>query len=282
MHSWPSGLLAYSHHGSHSSSAARMHSALTRMHVHPVRILFGIHHMIIITSPSLLSSQAHQNTLRPILHMPPQQHATTSVPPHLQVYASYNYRRDLTTVAKLPGMLSRARSLSREEAESQEADVGKADVGVGVHPPTMRQAIAWELAMRNIRQSEVRHVPMYVQHVVIATKHSMWLNRRNKLSVRITRKRYQNKDNVCMCNNWHSESLSMYIYGLQSNGCMIWKLFLHAHKVAVSLQRDHACTCASCKMCPQEGNALISTILFLLPCGKTSPLQCHAHKTQIQ
>ena len=60
-------------------------------------------------------------------------------------------------MAKLPGMLSRARSLSREEAESQEADVGKADLGVGVHPPTMRQAIAWELAMRNIRQSEVRH-----------------------------------------------------------------------------------------------------------------------------
>ena len=75
---------------------------------------------------------------------------------HLQVYASYNYRRDLTTVVKVPGMLSRARSLSREEAETQEADVGKADVGVSVHPPTMRQAIAWELAMRNIRQSEVR------------------------------------------------------------------------------------------------------------------------------
>lgn len=77
--------------------------------------------------------------------------------PKPQVYASYNYRRDLTTVVKLPGMLSRARSLSREEAASQEADVGKADVGVGLHPPTMRQAIAWELAMRNIRQSEVRH-----------------------------------------------------------------------------------------------------------------------------
>ena len=75
---------------------------------------------------------------------------------HLQVYASYNFRRDLTMAVKLPGMLSRARSLSREEAETQEADVGKADVGVSVHPPTMRQAVAWELAMRNIRQSEVR------------------------------------------------------------------------------------------------------------------------------
>ena len=76
----------------------------------------------------------------------------------LQVYASYNYRRDLTKVVKVPGMLSRARSLSRKEAEAQEADVGKADVGVSLHPPTMRQAIAWELAMRNIRQSEVRHI----------------------------------------------------------------------------------------------------------------------------
>lgn len=64
-------------------------------------------------------------------------------------------------MAKLPGMLSRARSLSREEAESQEADVGKADVGVALHPPTMRQTIAWELAMRNIRQSEVRHIHIH-------------------------------------------------------------------------------------------------------------------------
>ena len=62
----------------------------------------------------------------------------------------------MTKVVKVPGMLSRARSLSREEAETQEADVGKADVGVSLHPPTIRQAIAWELAMRNIRQSEVR------------------------------------------------------------------------------------------------------------------------------
>lgn len=52
-------------------------------------------------------------------------------------------------------MLSRARSLSRDEAETQEADVGKSDAGVSVHPPVMRQAVAWELAMRNIRQSEV-------------------------------------------------------------------------------------------------------------------------------
>ena len=97
------------------------------------------------------------------VHSSQQQHAATVGLPRLQVYASYNYRRDLTTVAKLPGMLSRARSLSREEAESQEADVGKADLGVGVHPPTMRQAIAWELAMRNIRQSEVRHMHMHMQ-----------------------------------------------------------------------------------------------------------------------
>lgn len=73
----------------------------------------------------------------------------------MQVYASYNYRRDLTGVVKVPGMLSRARSLSRDEAETQEADVGKSDAGVSVHPPVMRQAVAWELAMRNIRQSEV-------------------------------------------------------------------------------------------------------------------------------
>ena len=73
----------------------------------------------------------------------------------MQVYASYNYRRDLTSVVKSPGRLSRPRSLTLAEAEEQEADVGKGDAGVSLHPPTMRQAIGWELAMRNIRQNEV-------------------------------------------------------------------------------------------------------------------------------
>ena len=55
-------------------------------------------------------------------------------------------------------MLSRARSLTLHEAEEQEADVGKGDAGVSLHPPTMRQAIGWELAMRNIRQNEVHYL----------------------------------------------------------------------------------------------------------------------------
>lgn len=90
----------------------------------------------------------------------------------LQVYASYNYRRDLTVVVKVPGMLSRARSLSRDEAETQEADVGKGDAGVSVHPPTMRQAVAWELAMRNIRQSEVS---IASASVMLETRLNPWL-----------------------------------------------------------------------------------------------------------
>lgn len=73
----------------------------------------------------------------------------------VQVYGSYNYRRDLTNVLKVPGMLSRARSLKQHEAEAGQADVGKLGSPVGLHPPTMRQAIAWELALRNIRQAEV-------------------------------------------------------------------------------------------------------------------------------
>ena len=85
----------------------------------------------------------------------------------MQVYASYNYRRDLTHVVKLPGMLSRARSLSRDEAETQEADVGKGDAGVSVHPPSMRQAVAWELAFRNIRQSEVSILIFSEPHLAI-------------------------------------------------------------------------------------------------------------------
>lgn len=53
-------------------------------------------------------------------------------------------------------MLSRARSLTRGEAEAQEANVGKLGTAVELHPPTMRQSIAWELALRNIRQAEVQ------------------------------------------------------------------------------------------------------------------------------
>ena len=76
----------------------------------------------------------------------------------LQVYGSYSYRRDLTNIVKVPGMLSRARSLTRGEAEAEEAQVGKLGSPVGLHPPSMRQAIAWELALRNIRQAEVSHL----------------------------------------------------------------------------------------------------------------------------
>ena len=91
-------------------------------------------------------------------------------PALFQVYASYNYRRDLTNVVKTPGMLSRARSLTRCEAEEQEADVGKGDAGVALHPPTVRQAIGWELAMRSIRQNEVKSLSCSsIIHVVYAT-----------------------------------------------------------------------------------------------------------------
>ena len=57
-------------------------------------------------------------------------------------------------------MLSRARSLKQHEAEAGQADVGKLGSPVGLHPPTMRQAIAWELALRNIRQAEVSLPPL--------------------------------------------------------------------------------------------------------------------------
>ena len=55
-------------------------------------------------------------------------------------------------------MLSRARSLTQLEAQAEEAQVGKLGSTVELHPPSMRQAIAWELALRNIRQTEVGFV----------------------------------------------------------------------------------------------------------------------------
>ena len=35
-----------------------------------------------------------------------------------QIYASYNYRRDLADVVRIPGFLGRSRQLGREEARS--------------------------------------------------------------------------------------------------------------------------------------------------------------------
>lgn len=74
----------------------------------------------------------------------------------VQIYASYKYRRDLAEAAKSPDACDRARPMTQSEANSQDAyasrDKSKA---VPLDPPTMRQAIAWELAHRSIRQHEV-------------------------------------------------------------------------------------------------------------------------------
>ena len=73
----------------------------------------------------------------------------------LQIYGSYKYRRDLASAVHGPGILSRARALKRSEVETLSAPAGKGGAEVPLDPPSMRQAIAWELALRNIRKEEV-------------------------------------------------------------------------------------------------------------------------------
>ena len=73
----------------------------------------------------------------------------------LQIYGSYKYRRDLASAVHGPGILSRARALKRSEVETLSAPAGKGGAEVPLDPPSMRQAIAWELALRNIRKAEV-------------------------------------------------------------------------------------------------------------------------------
>ncbi|KAK9814057.1 hypothetical protein WJX72_000065 [[Myrmecia] bisecta] len=73
----------------------------------------------------------------------------------MQVYASYTYRRDLTEAAKEPGMLSRTRVLKAEEAaRGLVAAARSGPTLVDLDAPAMRQAIAWEFALRNIRTNE--------------------------------------------------------------------------------------------------------------------------------
>ena len=80
-----------------------------------------------------------------------------------QVYASYKYRRDLAEAVKSADAYDRAREVSDDENAYQEVLAGKhSSDSVPLDPPTMRQAIAWELALRSIRQQEVRRPPFQV------------------------------------------------------------------------------------------------------------------------
>lgn len=75
----------------------------------------------------------------------------------LQVYASYIYPRDLAEAVKSTHAAEAARQMTQDEHDSQVAYVGKEGApSIPLDPPTMRQAIAWELALRSIRQVEVR------------------------------------------------------------------------------------------------------------------------------
>lgn len=68
---------------------------------------------------------------------------------HVQVYASYQYRRDLVHAAQVDGALTAARPMPD--------DVGALELppGTVVQAADVRQAIAWEFALRAMREREV-------------------------------------------------------------------------------------------------------------------------------
>lgn len=90
--------------------------------------------------------------------LPPREYASHD--PALQVYASYRYRRDFAETAKAGGRLAALLQPLLREAALQGAVEGPAEGGaqgaLPLDPPTMRQAIAWELALHAIHQREVR------------------------------------------------------------------------------------------------------------------------------
>ena len=101
----------------------------------------------------------------------------------MQIYASYEHRRDLVEAAKSPGALMRTRPLlvrsatderhccafaapvwdgtkTRLWSQAHEMQGGCAEASrtqrwVKLDPPAMRQSVAWDLALRNIRNQEV-------------------------------------------------------------------------------------------------------------------------------
>jgi hypothetical protein len=86
----------------------------------------------------------------------------------MQVYASYKYRRDFAEVAKAEGRAVQLLEPLQQEAAARGWVQGPLGAGAAVGPsggsgerktaldrPTMRQAIAWEFALRAIHEREV-------------------------------------------------------------------------------------------------------------------------------
>lgn len=76
-------------------------------------------------------------------------HHTRSRTPSSQVYASYHYRRDLVHAAQVDGALTAARPLP------DDALAAGLPTGTVVQAADVRQAIAWEFALRAMREREV-------------------------------------------------------------------------------------------------------------------------------
>lgn len=80
-------------------------------------------------------------------------------PPH-HAAASYRYRRDYAGVANSTWALNRLQPLPLEDARRGRHEsrlLGAAEpLAADLHPPALRQEIAWELVLRDLREAEVR------------------------------------------------------------------------------------------------------------------------------
>lgn len=77
--------------------------------------------------------------------------------PAMQVYASYEYRRDFGEAMKAGFDLSSLQPLPRPPAHADELRFPKLfPDAVPLHGPGMRASLAWELALRALREKEVR------------------------------------------------------------------------------------------------------------------------------
>lgn len=78
--------------------------------------------------------------------------------PEVQIYASYNSRRDFMEAVKVPTWVERVREMTKFEIERSRVAAPERMQAMVFDAPTLRQGIAWELAQRAITKKRKREL----------------------------------------------------------------------------------------------------------------------------
>jgi hypothetical protein len=95
--------------------------------------------------------------------------------------ASYKYRRDYAQVVNGTWALKRLQALPLEQAQAgshRSATLSGGVQAAELDPPAMRQAIAWELVLRDIREAEVGQPGAASRELHVCCYGTLWLHGR--------------------------------------------------------------------------------------------------------